>query len=115
MDGIKEWLVTHAITPQSVCAATKFALKCVDDACEGLLKACKRLTSLCLRVIPESALKGISFEAAKEVLKVKYYVCMYVCVCVCMYVRSLRLCLRVIPESALEGVSFEAATEVLPE
>ena len=40
VDGIKPWLVQHAITVESVCAAAHFACMCAEGVCEGLLEAC---------------------------------------------------------------------------
>ncbi len=69
VDGVKEWLLKHGITADSVCAAASFACECVADVCDGLLEACRELASVSLPKVRESALCGVSADAALELLR----------------------------------------------
>jgi hypothetical protein len=69
VDGVKEWLLKHGITTDSVCAAASFACDCVADVCDGLLEACRKHASWSLPKVRESALRGVSADVALELLR----------------------------------------------
>ena len=69
VEGVKEWLMKHAITAESVCAAACFACECEADVCEGLLEACRKHASWSLPKVRESALAGVGVGAAGELLR----------------------------------------------
>jgi hypothetical protein len=67
--GVKEWLLKHGITEDSMCAAASFACECVEDVCDGLLEACRKHASWSLPKVRESALCGVSADVALELLR----------------------------------------------
>ncbi len=69
VDGVKRWLLKHAITLQSVCAAAQFACMCVEGVCDDLLKACQEYASWSLPRVQESDLVGVGLAAATELLR----------------------------------------------
>ncbi len=69
VDGVKEWLLKHGITVDSVCAAASFACECVADVCDGLLEACRNHASWSLPKVRESALCGVTADVALELLR----------------------------------------------
>ncbi len=69
VDGVKEWLLKHGITVDSVCAAASFACECVADVCDGLLEECQKLASWSLPKVEESALCGVRADVAMELLR----------------------------------------------
>ena len=69
MDGVKEWLLKHAITVDSVCAAASFACECVAGVCDGLLEACRKHASCSLPKVRERALCGVRADVALELLR----------------------------------------------
>jgi hypothetical protein len=68
VDGVKQWLVKHAINMESVCAAAQFACACVDGLCDGMLESCKEHASRSLPRIKECDLAGVGLAAATELL-----------------------------------------------
>ena len=69
VEGVKEWLMKHGITAESVCAAASFACESVADVCEGLLEACRKHASWSLPKVREGALAGVGVGAARELLR----------------------------------------------
>jgi hypothetical protein len=69
VDGVKEWLLKHGITVNSVCAAASFACECVSDVCDGLLEACRQLASWSLPKVRKSALCGVRADAVLKLLQ----------------------------------------------
>ncbi len=69
VDGVKEWLLKHGITVDSVCAATSFACECVAGVCDGLLEACRKHASCSLPKVRERALCGVRADVALELLR----------------------------------------------
>jgi hypothetical protein len=67
--GVKEWLVEHGITVDSVCAAASFACKSVPDVCDGVLEACRKHASWSLPKLSEGGLVGVPAQAARELLQ----------------------------------------------
>jgi hypothetical protein len=67
--GVKEWLLEHGITVDSVCAAASFACESVQDVCDGLLEACRKHASWSLPKVSEGALAGVPARAARELLR----------------------------------------------
>jgi hypothetical protein len=68
VNGVKEWLLEHGITVDSVCAAASFACESVQDVCDGLLEACRKHASWSLPKVSEGALVGVPARAARELL-----------------------------------------------
>jgi hypothetical protein len=66
---VKEWLLKHGITADSMCAAASFACECVADVCDGLLEACRGLASSSLPKVKEGALCGVRADAMFELLR----------------------------------------------
>jgi hypothetical protein len=69
MQRIKEWLMKHAITAETVCAAINFAHKHPKEACKGLLEACREIAMLKLPRLSQDMLEGVGYEAARDLLQ----------------------------------------------
>jgi hypothetical protein len=67
--GVKEWLVEHGITVDSVCAAMSFACDSVQDVSDGLLEGCQKHASWSLTKLSEGGLVGVPALAARELLR----------------------------------------------
>ena len=69
VEGVKELLLRHGITAESVCAAASFACESVADVGDGLLEACRKHASWSLPKVRERALAGVTVGAAGELVR----------------------------------------------